>query len=29
VFRGTCDTPQQGWDDAPVAGHIAPEATTS
>jgi hypothetical protein len=29
VFRGTCETPQQGWDDAPVAGHIAPEATTS
>ncbi|WFR67628.1 nitroreductase family protein [Curtobacterium flaccumfaciens] len=28
VFRGTCDTPQQGWDDAPVAGRIAPETTT-
>ncbi|MBO9045874.1 MULTISPECIES: nitroreductase family protein [Curtobacterium] len=29
VFRGTCDTPQRGWDDAPVAAHIEPEATTS
>ncbi len=29
VFRDTCDTPQRGWDDAPVAAHIEPEATSS
>jgi nitroreductase len=27
VFRGTCATPQQGWDDVSAVGHIAPEAT--
>lgn len=27
VFRGTCATPQQGWDDVSAVGHIEPGAT--